>query len=136
LRGVLLAHRDGARVLVSTLGLDPNPAESAEVFLGTLRKAGLPLEQAAYVMNMVVSHVIGFVLVEQSVPIESKTFQEVPDEMVESIDPSRFPNLAEWVGTPHRSRDEVFAAQTKLIVSGLRQELRQRLTDQHRENRR
>jgi TetR/AcrR family tetracycline transcriptional repressor len=134
LRGVLLSHRDGARVLVSSPGLDPNPAESAEVFLGTLREAGFPLELAAYAMNLVVSHVVGFVLTEQSASIQSKKFQEAPDEMIEGIDPSRFPNLAEWVGTSHQSRDEVFAAQTTLIVNGLRAELHRCLTGQHRGN--
>jgi TetR/AcrR family transcriptional regulator, tetracycline repressor protein len=124
LRGVLLSHRDGARVLVSSLGLGPNPAESAEVVLGTLREAGFPLELAAYAMNTVASFVTGFVLTEQSALIESEKFQGVPDEMIETIDPSRFPNLAEWVGTPHRSRDEVFAAQIRMIINGLRQELR------------
>jgi len=138
LRGVLLSHRDGAKVFVSSFGLDPNPAEGAEVFLGTLREAGFPLELAAYAMNTVTSFVTGFVLTEQSIwaSIGSENFQETPDEMIETIDPSRFPNLAEWVSMPHRSRDEVFAAQTKLIVNGLRAELHQRLTDQHRGNRR
>jgi TetR/AcrR family transcriptional regulator, tetracycline repressor protein len=124
LRGVLLSHRDGARVFVSSLGLGPNPAESAEVFLGTLREAGFSLELAAYAMNTVASFVTGFVLTEQSALIESEKFQGAPDEMIETIDPSRFPNLAEWVSMPHRSRDEVFAAQIRMIINGLRQELR------------
>jgi hypothetical protein len=117
------------------LGFDPNPAESAEVFLGALRKAGFTLEVAAYAMNMVASYVAGFVLQEQSLQTNAERFMEVPQGMVESVDPARFPNLAEWMSMPHPSRDEAFAAQTKLIVSGLRQELQQRLTDQHRGHR-
>jgi len=128
LRGVLRSHRDGARVFVGTLGLGPNAAESAEVVLGALRAAGFPLEPAAHAMNTVGTFVIGFVLMEQSAPIESGNFQDVPDEMIETTDPSRFPNLAEWMRMPHRSRDEVFAAQTRLIVNGLRAELHERLT--------
>ena len=128
LRGVLLSHRDGARVFVSSLGLDPNSPETEEVLVKALREAGFPLELAVYVTNLVASFVIGFVLMEQSAPIASENFQEVPDQMIEAIDPSRFPNLAEWMRVPHRSRDEVFAAQTQLIVNGLRAELHQRLT--------
>lgn len=136
LRGVLLSRRDAARVFVSSLGLTPNAAEGAEVVLSTLREAGFPLEVAANAMNMIATFVIGFVILEQSAPIAAGNAQNVPPELVATIDPShfsalivaapdpsQFPHLAEWVSTSHQSRDEVFAAQTKLIVKGLRAEL-------------
>jgi TetR/AcrR family transcriptional regulator, tetracycline repressor protein len=128
LRRVLRSHRDGARVFVGSLGLVPNAVASAEVLLGNLRGAGFPLGPAAYAMNTVATFVIGFVLMEQSVPVEAENFLGVPDEMIGAIDPSRFPHLAEWLGAPHRSRDEEFAAQVQLIVNGLRADLQQRLT--------
>jgi TetR/AcrR family tetracycline transcriptional repressor len=129
LRGVLLSHRDGAQVFVSTLGLTPNVAESAEAVLKSLREAGFPLEAAAHAMNAVATFVIGFVLMEQSSQIETEDFQAVPDWMVTATDPDRFPNLAEWMSMPHRSRDDVFAAQIRLIINGLRAEHKEPLTD-------
>lgn len=122
LRGVLLSHRDGARVFVSSLGLGPNLSESAEVVLGSLVEAGFPPEQAAHAMNLVGTFVIGFVLMEQTTPGASEGFPAVPGELAAATDASRFPTLAAWMTMPHPSRDEVFAAQIALIVSGLRAE--------------
>ena len=118
LRRALLAHRDGARVVVGHLGLTAAAVEAAEQGLALMRGAGLGLAQAAYFGDTVTSYVTGFVLQEQATaPAPPASAPPV------QIEPDRYPNLAQWQAVGPASRDLAFAAGLSFIVNGLRAEL-------------
>ena len=118
LRRALLAHRDGARVVVGHLGLSAAAVEAAEQGLALMRGAGLGLAQAAYFGDTVTSYVTGFVLQEQATaPVPPASAPPV------EIEPGRYPNLAQWQAVGPASRDLAFAAGLSFIVNGLRAEL-------------
>lgn len=115
LRRALLAHRDGARLVVGHQSLNGTTLEAAERGLAQLRAAGLPLERAAQFGNTVTSYVTGFVLQEQATAADG-----APPS---TIDPDRHPNLMEWQGQRPPDRDQAFTAGLSLIINGLRAEL-------------
>jgi len=116
MRRALLAHRDGARVVVGHLSMNSASLEAAEQGLSLMRGAGLGLARAAYFGDTVTSYVTGFVLQEQVVP-------PVAAEPLAGLEPERYPNLWEWQSGKPVSRDEAFAAGLSLIIKGLRAEL-------------
>ena len=128
LRRALLAHRDGARVVVGHLSLSGAAVEAAEQGLALMRAAGLGLAQAAYFGDTVTSYVTGFVLQEQAAaPAPSVSGASAPAPSVSGppleIEPERYPNLWEWQVLQPASRDRAFAAGLAFIVNGLRSEL-------------
>jgi TetR/AcrR family transcriptional regulator, tetracycline repressor protein len=120
---VLLSHRDGARVLVGTIGLGPNILMVAERFLDILRETGFPLEVAAYGWDTIASFVTGFVLQEQSAPFGPSSVPEEPERLAEIVDPHLFPNLTEWLSRSPHDPDGYFDAKLGLIIDGLRAQL-------------
>ena len=113
LRRALLAHRDGARVVVGHLALSGAAVEVAEQGLALMRAAGLSLTEAAYFGDTVTSYVTGFVLQEQAVP----PAMAAPPVRIE---PTLHPNLWEWQVNRPASRDQAFASGLALIIKGLR----------------
>jgi len=120
---VLISHRDGARVLVGTIGLGPNILMVAERFLDILREAGFPLEVAAYGWDTIASFVTGFVLQEQSAPFGPSSVPEEPERLAEIVDAHLFPNLTEWLSRSPHDPDGYFDAKLGLIIDGLRAQL-------------
>jgi TetR/AcrR family transcriptional regulator, tetracycline repressor protein len=123
LRRVLLSHRDGARVLVGSIGLGPNILMIAERFMSILREAGFSLEVAAYGWDTIASFITGFVLQEQSARFGPGSIPEEPDRMAEIIEPERFPNLADWLSRGPHDPDGYFSTKLGLIIGGLRAQL-------------
>jgi TetR/AcrR family tetracycline transcriptional repressor len=118
LRRALLAHRDGARVVIGHLPLSGAAVEVAEQGLATMRAAGFALDQAAYFGDTVTSYVTGFVLQEQAVPSAVPSAAATAPLM--ETEPARYPNLREWQEHRPESRDQAFAAGLAIIVSGMR----------------
>ncbi len=112
LRRLLLSRRDGARLLVMSLGVGVNIFCIAERFLHILRKAGFQPEVASDGFDTIVSYITGYVLQEQSAPHSY-------NEMTEMIDTNSFPYLAEWLAGPYRPLEEGFVAKLKIILRGL-----------------
>ncbi len=123
LRRVMRAHRDGARVVVASIGLAPNLPAVAERFLAILREAGFSLETAAHGWDAIASFVTGFVLQEQSAPVNLDELPEGVRGLVLPVDERRFPNLAEWLARGQHDPDSYFDARVALIIDGLRARL-------------
>jgi TetR/AcrR family transcriptional regulator, tetracycline repressor protein len=93
-RDVLLAHRDGARVLAVTPPIGPNRLRLMDEVLGILRHAGLSDEavaDAGWVFN---TYVTGFVL-DETMP-QSTSREDTAHQVAtwfSSLPPERFPNI-------------------------------------------
>lgn len=123
LRRALLARRDGARLLVGTIGLSHNMLEGAERFYRIFRAAGFSLPASAYAWDVIASFITGFVLQEQTAPLGPEGVPIDPERWTQRIDPARFPNLAEWLPQRPPERDALFATELNVILRGLRAEL-------------
>jgi TetR/AcrR family tetracycline transcriptional repressor len=123
LRRALLAHRDGARLLVGAIGLGPHILATAERFFRLFRAAGFSLSAAARGWDMIASFVTGFVLQEQAVPLDPRGTPSDPARWAAMIDPDRFPNLAAWLPQRPADREDLFATELRVILCGLRSEL-------------
>lgn len=97
LRRVLLAHRDGARVLAATPPLGPNRLRLIEQLLHTLISAGFSATEAANAGSVFNSYVVGFVLDETlGNPQETTSFQRVQEEVkswFQSLPKEQYPTL-------------------------------------------
>lgn len=123
LRRVMRSHRDGARVVVASIGLAPNLLAVAERFLSILREAGFSLETAAHGWDAIASFVAGFVLQEQSAPFNLDEHSEGARGMAMALDERRFPNVAEWLTRGRHDPDRSFDARVELVIEGLRARL-------------
>ncbi|HEX3958793.1 MAG TPA: TetR/AcrR family transcriptional regulator C-terminal domain-containing protein [Trebonia sp.] len=119
LRRALLAHRDGARVVIGHLSLSGTAVEVAEQGLATMRAAGFALDRAAYFGDTITSYVTGFVLQEQAVAsaVPSAVPSAAATAVLMEIEPTRYPNLREWQECRPASRDQAFAAGLTIIVN-------------------
>jgi TetR/AcrR family tetracycline transcriptional repressor len=123
LRRALLAHRDGARLLVGAIGLGPNILANAERFYRLFRAAGFSLPAAACGWDVIASFVTGFVLQEQTVPLGAEGVPTDPNRWADMIDPAQFPNLAAWLSQRPTDREDLFTTELHIIIRGLRPEL-------------
>ena len=128
-RRVLMAHRDGARVLAATPPAGPHRLRLIEQVLRALTTAGFPpatVADAAFVMN---SYVVGFVLDETlaSPPagVSAKRLREEGRRWFKSLPPDQYPTVValadELVDAPPERRF-VLGLQALLdgFASGLR----------------
>lgn len=113
-RRALLAHRDGARVIMDAL---PTPylEASARRLILLLHSAGISYHQAMLAFDTVMSHVTGFVLQEQS---EAKT-AEHHERITSALHEMGTTGVDdfEW---PQCDPGEQFDAEIEFIVNGLR----------------
>jgi TetR/AcrR family tetracycline transcriptional repressor len=112
-RRAMLAHRDGARLVVNALPTR-SLLEGANRLIELLRAAGASDELAVLALDTLMSHVTGFVLQEQSQGPESS----------EDADPGRplpedFRDFT-WAEKAQFSQDKTFALELELIIDGLR----------------
>jgi TetR/AcrR family tetracycline transcriptional repressor len=66
LRRVLLAHRDGARVVAGTFTTEPSTLRLGALTVGLLRSAGLPADRAGWAGFAVGYYVLGHCIEEQA----------------------------------------------------------------------
>jgi TetR/AcrR family transcriptional regulator, tetracycline repressor protein len=115
LRDVMLAHRDGARLIAGYV-VQPRPVAmwQLEAKLADMAAQGVPAELAMRFADTMASYVTGYVLQEQALPAEAEL---APDDST--------PTVAEAVTTPGRDSASVFAASVGTIVLGMRAEVAQ-----------
>ncbi|MEV6523943.1 TetR/AcrR family transcriptional regulator C-terminal domain-containing protein [Longispora sp. NPDC051575] len=121
LRRVMLAHRDGARVLAGTHVTDPGLFRKMELTLRTLVDAGFDLRVAARSYPALLHYTIGFTIEEQA--RAGTAYQDAnPYESVATlVDPERFPLTARAMPDVFdRDTDDAFEAGLHVILAGLR----------------
>jgi TetR/AcrR family transcriptional regulator, tetracycline repressor protein len=113
LRDVMLAHRDGARLIAGYV-VQPRPVAMwrLEARLASMAAQGVPPELAMRFADTMASYVTGYVLQEQARPAEANL---APDDST--------PTVAEAVATHGRDSADVFAASMRTIVLGMRAEV-------------
>ena len=125
LRRVLLAQRDGARIIGGSFSAKHNTLRTAEVMLGLMARVGLSTGRALQVMMTVFSFVLGEVLEEQGLP----SYREWPDELVLSsardvLDDPFFTRLTyDLIAESLFQFEERFEAGLALLLAGIRVEV-------------
>lgn len=84
-RDVLLAHRDGAALVVGTYPAEPHTLRFAEALVAALLEAGLPERRAAWTAWALLYFVLGLVQEEQAAPAEPR--------LAAALDPAEHPAL-------------------------------------------
>ncbi len=112
LREVMLAHRDGARLIAGHVDIRPENARRMEAGFAQLVEQGIPPGTGARFGDTIASYVTGFVLQEQVMPAG-------PQVTVDETTPLVAQALATDWGTP----GELFAASVRTIVLGMRAEV-------------
>ncbi|HWC79422.1 MAG TPA: TetR/AcrR family transcriptional regulator C-terminal domain-containing protein [Pseudonocardiaceae bacterium] len=112
LREVMLAHRDGARLIAGHVLLRPGGLQRMEAGLARLAEQGVPPAFGARFGDTIASYVTGFVLQEQAMPPEF-------DFPADQAPPLVAAAMAAYGG----SSAEVFAASVRTIVAGMRAEV-------------
>ena len=128
-RRVLLAHRDAARVLVTTPPIGPKRLAAIESWLAALRAGGLSDEDVVDVASLFNTFVTGFVLDEtQAFPSGDRPAMsdaEVLDQIerfFKSLPPDRYPNVVELADQLVRwEMDRRFGLAVELFLDGLEQ---------------
>jgi TetR/AcrR family tetracycline transcriptional repressor len=113
LRDVMLAHRDGARLIAGYI-VQPRPEgmRRLESSLGLMARHGIPPELGARFADTIASYVTGYVLQEQAAPADA-TLE--PDDTT--------PLLAQATAANDRDNTEMFSASVRTIVLGMRAEI-------------
>src|SRR5262249_47337523 len=132
-RRVLLAHRDGARVLASSGGPSgPNRLRLSEILLRTLLDAGFAHKDAAYAGFLLNDYVTMFVLEEtQYANAEAESALEDPSSAVhnwlEALPPHEYPSLVALADYLIESDvDERFRFGIEILRNGLEARLARR----------
>jgi len=142
LRGVLLAHRDGARLFTEYASDLPGTLRLVEGCLGILHGHGVPLPAAAYAGNAVLSFVSGFVLQEQGatglrrgpagtpgaprtrrapVPgVPRRPAPVPPGPFADLARGTEFPLLSRWTAVRPATQDLAFATGLDHLLAGIR----------------
>jgi TetR/AcrR family transcriptional regulator, tetracycline repressor protein len=127
LRGMLLAHRDGAKVFAGTYLTDNSLLEWTEVPLKVLTGSGFSLREAVRGFSTVYAYTVGFVIEEQAVypqPGGPRDERYDSERRAKRIDAERYP-LAAAAGEEAfgEGYDERFGHGLQLIVSGMERSL-------------
>jgi TetR/AcrR family tetracycline transcriptional repressor len=119
LRRALLAHRDGALLLVGGIHAHPQGLRIAEAIIGSLMQAGFGSEPAGRACLALLSYVQGYVLAEQATGAGTRPLAKVLHDLSLTT-AARYPMataaLADFVESPP---DERFAFGVDLILGGL-----------------
>jgi TetR/AcrR family tetracycline transcriptional repressor len=119
LRRVMLAHRDGARLIsAGPSALSRHALAYADQVMGVLRSGGASLPTAASGADTMFSYVTGFALQEQAMS-QLAVDEQAMAEFIGSLDMAALPNFAEWAPQLRIARQEPFEAGLAIIVSGL-----------------
>jgi TetR/AcrR family tetracycline transcriptional repressor len=117
LRGALLSHRDGARVMAGTFVSEPNTLLAGNTVIELLEAAGLSSEHAGWTTVAVMYYVLGHTIEEQAQTELVKQGAWEPRPMVDGVENK--------VATTAFAADpaERFAYGLQLFVDGIRQQL-------------
>ncbi|MEV0144471.1 MULTISPECIES: TetR/AcrR family transcriptional regulator [unclassified Nonomuraea] len=126
-RGVLLRHRDAARILAGRWVLGPNTLRALENLLATLRSTGLGRAESAQVAYLLTSYVSGFVLQELRPMNAAEAAGTDPDQALDQVHrelkalpPEDFPHLTAVADElTARTLDERFRRGIALMLNGL-----------------
>lgn len=113
LRAAMLRHRDGARLVAGYAPFGRAGLCMADAGLRAMRSLGLPLPAAACAGDALMSYVTGFVLQEQTAPVDGGRWLDAGCL-------ADFPALAEWTAVCPPDREGAFAAGLRLILAGTR----------------
>lgn len=117
MREVLLAQRDGARIVGGNYASKEPTLTLAERTLAAMRAAGFPLETAIWAGTTVACYVVGEVLEQQG-------FQgDETERLASSAQAAAYPNLAALPVDRFVDFDGRFEFGLRMIVTGLRAEL-------------
>ena len=129
IRRVLLAHRDGARVMAASPPSGPNRLRTIEDLLRVLKEAGFRRSEIADVSFVLSSMVIGFVLDEsmgeQILPGSSAEQREAARRWFKSLPADRYPNFVRLADAfADSSAERRFELAVKAMLDGLELRLR------------
>jgi TetR/AcrR family tetracycline transcriptional repressor len=113
LRHAMLAHPDGARI-VAGARLSLRRADFSEIAIATLVQHGVALDRARLSVFVAERYTVGFVLDEQSRPIDPAR-QPDPDELTRRL-PTVTRAIREYFATGH-SVDDLFRDGLRLILA-------------------
>jgi Tetracyclin repressor-like, C-terminal domain len=119
---VLLRHPWACLLLMSRVNLGPAMLGYVDATLGTLRKAGFPIELADYAWNTMDSHIYGYTLQELTHPFEPAQYPEAAETYLPQLPPGRYPHLTELtvhVMEGHYDGVPEFTFGLDLILDGL-----------------
>lgn len=129
-RAALARHPWAIPLMDSRAAPGPATLRQHEAVIGTLRRGGFSVAQAAHAYSLLDSYLYGFALQEAALPFRSP--EEVPavaEAMLEQLPPGEFPHLVEMatehVLQPGYDYGEEFELGLDLILDGL-----ERLLDQ------
>lgn len=119
LRSVMLAHRDGARLIVAApMAMSRHTLAFADRLMGVLRDGGSTLATAAYGADVVFSYVTGFVLQEQAMT-QLEVNEAKLQQVLASVTPEELPHFAEWAPHLGLGRTRPFDAGLTILIAGL-----------------
>lgn len=116
LRGVLLSHRDGAKLFSGTYLTDVTVLEAQEEPLAELVSAGFALEAAVDASNVLYSWVVGTTIEEQAVRQAADRYDLGRRE--QRLDPKRFPMMTAAGRITFGSADERFERILARLIDG------------------
>lgn len=123
-RAVLLSHKWALMLLDS--GLQPGLATQKHhnAVIGTLREGGFTIASTTHAFTIIDAYIYGFILQELSLPLgENSNFDEVGTSMVEALDSTAYPYLAELATTQLADADfnfaDLFETGLEIVLEGL-----------------
>jgi TetR/AcrR family tetracycline transcriptional repressor len=122
LRGALLAHRDGARLVAGTYVEERNTRLVAHRIIDVLEAAGLPIDRAAWVGFALSSYVLGHTIEEQAQAdlVAGRAWEEKVHALNEPEDPRLARALAAFFDADPAER---FAYGMRVFLDGIRHQL-------------
>src|ERR1700731_1572526 len=121
---VLLRHTWANGLMESRTAPGPANLRHHDAVLGSLRRAGFPVEMAAHAYSILDGYIYGFTLTESTLPFRnSKEAKEVAGNLLEAFRPGEYPHLAEMAVDramkPGYSYGDEFEYGLDLILDGI-----------------
>lgn len=123
-RAVLLSHRWALGLLDSRLQPGAATQRHHNAVIGTLREGGFSIALTTQAMTILDAYIYGFILQELSLPLgENSNFDEVGESVVEAVDRTAFPYLAELATETLSQSDfnftNLFEIGLEIVLEGL-----------------
>lgn len=119
-----LARHPWAAVVISRSGPNPALLRDLDAVIGTLRRAGFPVELAALAVSLLDSYIYGFAVQEANLPFGTPSeLAELTGTILQGIPVDQYPYLAE-MGTelimkPGYDHADQFGYGLELVLDGL-----------------
>lgn len=123
-RTVLLSHKWALGLLDSRLQPGPATQKHHNAVIGTLREGGFSIALTTQAITILDAYIYGFILQELSLPLgENSNFDEVGESIVEALNSTAFPYLAE-LATAHLAESDfnftdLFEIGLEIVLEGL-----------------